>query len=214
VRVKNRKISMNKNRLTLLTTGLCAVGLFTGMLSVAQATIAFAPPALNSFTAEPVGNDGLFFTPTTAISVTALLYAAPGAKGNPVGIYRVSDSVLLASTTVYNSSTLTGAWFKESITPITLSAGVQYAVVGFFTGHGDTGYTADIGVGAAPSITYQEYKYDYNSSFNLPVNGYSPAIFGPNFEFTPVPEPTTMVAGALLLLPVGFQCIRHLRHRK
>jgi lysozyme len=29
-----------------------------------------------------------------------------------------------------------------------------------------------------------------------------------------VPEPTTMVAGALLLLPLGLQAIRHLRNRK
>jgi hypothetical protein len=33
-------------------------------------------------------------------------------------------------------------------------------------------------------------------------------------EASPVPEPTTYIAGALLLLPFGLQGIRHLRNRK
>jgi hypothetical protein len=32
--------------------------------------------------------------------------------------------------------------------------------------------------------------------------------------FTPVPEPSTYIAGALMLLPVGFQCFRYMRNRK
>ena len=36
---------------------------------------------------------------------------------------------------------------------------------------------------------------------------------GDNFTFTPVPEPTTMIAGALLLLPFGASTLRMLRRR-
>ena len=35
-----------------------------------------------------------------------------------------------------------------------------------------------------------------------------------SFTTTAVPEPTTMVAGALLLLPFGFSAVRNLRNRK
>jgi hypothetical protein len=34
------------------------------------------------------------------------------------------------------------------------------------------------------------------------------------WNVTPVPEPTTMIAGAMLLLPFGLQTVRHLRKRK
>jgi hypothetical protein len=37
---------------------------------------------------------------------------------------------------------------------------------------------------------------------------------GAFYYAAPVPEPTTMVAGALLLLPFGFQGLRYLRNRK
>jgi hypothetical protein len=33
------------------------------------------------------------------------------------------------------------------------------------------------------------------------------------FEFTPVPEPSTVIAGALLLLPFGASAIRVLRRK-
>ena len=61
-------------------------------------------------------------------------------------------------------------------------------------------------MGAAPDITFDGYKYDYNSTLDLPTISYSPSIFGPNFQYdvVPAPEPTTMtviIAGALLLLP-------------
>jgi hypothetical protein len=43
-----------------------------------------------------------------------------------------------------------------------------------------------------------------------PLAGY----FGPNFIFNAVPEPSTYIGGALLLLPFGLQGIRHLRERR
>ncbi|MEI7941050.1 MAG: hypothetical protein WCK27_30620, partial [Verrucomicrobiota bacterium] len=42
-------------------------------------------------------------------------------------------------------------------------------------------------------------------TYSSPVNA--------EFLFTPVPEPTTMIAGALLLLPFGASTLRMLRRR-
>lgn len=51
-----------------------------------------------------------------------------------------------------------------------------------------------------PGVTVRTYN---DPAFYFNADGYSA-----------VPEPTTMVAGALLLLPFGLQGIRHLRNRK
>jgi hypothetical protein len=188
---------MKKTRFNLVAAGLCIAGLFTGILNVAQAqTSAFTPPVLNSFGNEPTGNDGMFFTPTTAITVTALGYVIPGSiAGNEVGLYDVSTSDLLASATITSSSTLSGDFLYETIAPVSLTAGDEYAVVGLYTaGNGAIGYTADSGVGAAPEITFGGYAYDNNGTLDLPTISYSPPIFGPNFQYdvTSVPEPTSV----------------------
>ena len=46
-----------------------------------------------------------------------------------------------------------------------------------------------------------------------PDTGYSPTAVGAA-TLTPVPEPTTMLAGALLLLPFGASTIRIIRNRR
>jgi hypothetical protein len=207
---------MKKPRFNLVAAGLCIAGLFTGILNVAQAqTTAFTPPVLNAFGDEPTGNDGLFFTPTTAISVTALGYVIPGSiAGNAVGLYDVSTSTLLASSTITSSSILSGDFLYNLITPISLTAGNEYAVVGLYTaGNGAIGYTADSGVGAAPEITFDGYSYDNNGTLDLPTISYSPPIFGPNFQYTvtPVPEPTT--AGCFLLGLGTLACCRRFKRQ-
>ena len=91
-----------------------------------------------------------------------------------------------------------------------MTAGVQYAVVGLWLAP-LKGYEATTGVGAASELTFDGYKYNGNNHLSLPNTGYAPPIFGPNFQFSPVPEPTTMVAGAMLLLPFGFSTLRMFR---
>ena len=209
-----QKNSMRKIRFNSWAAGLCAAGLSSGMLGVAQADIiAFTPPVLNSFGSEPTGNDGEFFTPTTTISVTALGYVIPGSSvGNAVGLYDVSASTLLASATITSSSTASGSFLYEPITPVSLTAGVEYAVVGLYTaGNGAIGYTADSGVGAAPDITFDGYKYDGNSTLDLTTISYTPPIFGPNFQYVvvSVPEPT-----AIGLVAIGLLGALTIRRRK
>lgn len=211
-RVRNKKKTMRKLQLAIMAAALV-------IAAQAQASIvAFSPTGLEVIPGEPTGNDGLFFTPNTAISVTSLGYYDCGFSGfHPVGLYDASTSTLLASATVTSASTLFGSFRYESITAVSLTAGDQYAVVGFYTPGTipDTGYYATGDVGAAPDITFNSYKYDYNNALDLPTIDYAPPIFGPNFQYEvlPVPEPTTMIAGALLLLPFGASTIRILRKR-
>jgi hypothetical protein len=215
---KQKEKRMKKSSLTL-AAGLCAAGLSFWMGSVAQATVAFTPPVLNSFGSEPNGSDTEYFTPNVNISVTALGYAAPGGTaGNEVGIYLVSSDTLLTSTTV-NTGLGVNGFNYASITPITLTAGTEYAVSGYFNDTTAVGYTADSGVGAAPEITFNGYGYDESApGLVMGTTAYSGAsIFGPNFQYdvvTPVPEPATILSGVLMLLPFGASTLRILRRKQ
>jgi len=195
---------MKKNWLMTSVATLCVAGLTVGCLDRAKAdTIAFSPTSLSLITGEPAGNDGLFFTTTVAIFITSLGYIDCGfSVGHAVGLYDVSTSTLLASTTITGSSTFASNFRYNLITPVALTAGHQYAVVGTFKpGTGpDRGYQA-VSAGAASQITYQGYKYDTSSTLDLPTLNYASPIFGPNFQFVPVPEPSTFAG---IMLGLGF----------
>jgi hypothetical protein len=213
---QKQEINTKKTR-NSLAVGLCAVGLFTGMLSVAQAdTIAFSPTL--SLNGAGVGNDGFFFTPTTAISVTELGYVDCGfSVGHDVGLYDVSTSTLLASATITGSSTLDSGFYYNLIAPVSLTAGNEYAVVGTQV-EADHNWTVDSLV-VAPEITFDGYFYDHNTTLDIPTIPYDTAYFGPNFQYAivPAPEPTTMtvmIAGALLLLPFKAGAPRMLRQNR
>ena len=137
-----------------------------------------------------VGNDGLFFTVNTAISVDALGYYHDGAAHtNAVGLFRVSDGALLASADVVTTALpLSGvAYDWVNITPISLSPGSEYAVVGLM-GIGQTAEyvtAASVGnMGTGPEISFTGYKYNYASSLSLPASSDSMAYVGPNFTYS------------------------------
>lgn len=182
------------------------------MCSVAQANIAFDPSGAVLVPGEPSGNDALFFTPNVNITVTELGYYDDVTYDHEVGLYTASGG-LLASTTIIPGETPVNGFAYNPIAPVTLLAGQTYAVDGYYAGPPDPGVYATGGVGADPLITYDYYLYDYNPGFDLANVPYPTGIFGPNFQFsaTPVPEPTTMVAGAMLLLPFGMSTLRMLR---
>jgi hypothetical protein len=71
------------------------------------------------------------------------------------------------------------------------------------------------------SVTFSGLHYvgtvNYYVDPTVTVRTYDdPAFYfnADSYTTTPVPEPTTMVAGALLLLPFGLSAVRHLRNRK
>lgn len=138
----------------------------------------------------------------------------------------------------YNPTTTAGSiiaspsgWTVGGSSTITLSAlgtgNPQFLIIGpdannnFTDGSGNPGYTAAHGSIAGngphnPFILGQETFY-----FNLSGSGYSEStiqgitfLFGTGCDYAeviPVPEPSTIVAGALLLLPLGISAFRILR---
>jgi len=228
---------LRKIQLALLAASLAGAMCATTSL----ASIAFNPDGGAVIVpGEPSGNDALFFTPNVNLTVTALGYYDGVSYSHAVGLYEVTSVVgnptdysgtvsgvsgattltsvtgsLLASANVApNTGSLVNNFRYEAITPVTLVAGQLYAVDGYYAGPPDQGVYSTAGVGADPSITFNYYLWDYAASGpDLPLNTYSPPIIGPNFQFTAVPEPTTMIAGALLLLPFGASTLRVLRRR-
>jgi hypothetical protein len=86
-----------------------------------------------------------------------------------------------------------------------------------------------VNVGASPFFDVYGLAFvngDLSEGLDLSLNGSSDNLWGvgytgygiPNANgsvtLTPVPEPTTMVAGAMLLLPFGFSTLRILRKRQ
>ena len=205
------------------------------------ASIAFAPTGTVIVPGEPSGNDALFFTPNVNITVTDLGYYDGVTHSHAVGLYEVTSVVgnplnyngtvsgvlgsttltsvtgnLLASTIIApNAGSLVNNFRYNAITPVTLVAGQLYAVDGYYSGPPDQGVYATGGTGADPSITFKYYLWDYAATGpDLPLNTYTPPILGPNFQFSAVPEPTTMIAGALLLLPFGASTLRMVRKHR
>jgi len=68
--------------------------------------------------------------------------------------------------------------------------------------------TVNVGdtIWAVGGINYNSAQHWYPDTFVPDYNGYAPITVG-----APVPEPTTMIAGALLLLPFGASTLRMLR---
>lgn len=152
------------------------------------------------------GNDAIFFTTLEPITVSTLSYYHDGAvHTNAVGLYRVSDGVLLASANVTTTADLLplGSYDSASITPITLDANVQYAVVGAMApgqiGQYVTQATVQ-NIGAGQSIAFSGYKYNYDTSLSLPGYSYGEAYVGPNFGYAAVPAPAALIPFASLLI--------------
>lgn len=178
------------------------------------ALMAFNPTG-STFT-NGVGNDGLYFTPITPISITKLGYYNGGfLQSHPVALYKVSTRELITSINITGSSPLSGNFRFEDITPIELTTGTQYAVVGFHpqSAYGETAILAS-SLNTNPAITFGGYRYNYDSQLSFPTISYPTPILGPNFQFvaTPpgsnanasgIPEPTSLALltpPALLLL--------------
>jgi hypothetical protein len=202
-----KKLASNVSNFWLVV--VCTAFFSTGIMSEAReaeaAGITAFSPVLTPNLAD-TGNDGLFFTPNTAISVTALGYVDCGfSVGHDVGLYDVTTSTLLAETTVTISSTPSDGFYYNSISPLLLTAGNEYAVVGTQV-PADSNWTAS-SVNPAPGITFNGYAYDFNSTLDLPTTPYGTAYFGPNFQF--VPEPST--TSCLLMGVASLVCLRRFK---
>jgi hypothetical protein len=182
---------------------------------------------------SPVGNDGLIFTVgANNITVTALGYFHDGAVHiNPVGIYDLSDNALLTSADVTTTSGVAPlpTFDYQAIAPLVLSAGQQYEVVGqegsadgsVISGQFVVSSADNTNMNPGGGITFDGYRYDYNTSLDLPTTPWPDSYQGPNFQFTvgnnnsnalqTVPLPTSVLGGSTL---IGLMFFAKARHRK
>jgi hypothetical protein len=200
---------MKKKMLLTAIAVLLVCGVW--VLPVSAGIIAFTPSGEAIVPGEPSGNDALFFTPNVNITVTALGYYDGVTYDHGVGLYDMTSTDLLAIATIDGTGgSLVNDFYYNAITPVTLLAGKLYAIDGYYAGPPDKGVYATGGVGASPEITYNYYMYDYaGSGPDIPNNSYPTGIFGPNFQYSVVPDGGT----TLLLLSAAMIGLATL-HRK
>ncbi len=206
-------------RITKLQLALVAVGMFASAATV-QATL------INGELWE--GGTGYAIVPSGAPDVTftvnsPLNFDSQGTSlSGPGYFYTVGSWLGTGGATIVTGASHAG----DSINPIvvrftglvSVTSGQQFTVA-----H-DDGLTLTIGsttvINAAgptsPTVTTATYT---GPSGNLPFElvygeGWGPpAVLKVDLPFSNVPEPTTVLAGALLLLPFGVSAIRNLRRK-
>src|ERR1035441_530500 len=201
------RITVTKRNLALYL----GVALFAALGATdATANIAFTSPG-----GLPSGPDyqagipvmlGNVFTANTNISVYALgFYDQPNLTGSEqVGLYDQSTHTLLASTTVLLTDTTAGGFLFHSITPVELTAGVQY-VVAAQVGNNPWSFGPAPTTPAAVTFNFNDYLYTTLFEFPTTLNGSGPAYYGTNFEFTPEPAFYGALALGLCGLVVGLR---------
>jgi hypothetical protein len=154
------------------------------------------------------------------ISVTHLGYFDVGLDGfsgpHQVGIWDTSGGLLVqAALPAGTDADLSGAYRFELVSTTPLSANTTY-LIGAYTAevNADTAIAFAAPQAYASEIMYLGASYN-NSGFAAPSTGYSAAhgVFGPNFQFTSVPEPEEYAVLMGLGL-VGFVCLRKCRARR
>jgi hypothetical protein len=187
---------------------------------------AWAQLDIVSFTSAPhsdsdseditIGYSFVVSSPVKVIGLSAFVNnGSGGVNGNtPVGLWNSSGSSL-ASVTVLSGTAdpLTPDGFFRYATlssPVTLSDGTYY--VGAYVTPG-IDFTYDVGgLNTLSGVSYSAPQYGYGSSLAFPSMEANPANgeFGGNVVVGVVPEPSTYIAGAMMLLPFGAGGLRRL----
>jgi hypothetical protein len=115
---------------------------------------------------------------------------------NPAHIYNTSS-------TDY-TGTIIGPGVQGAAGDYTVDAGWQYALAKYDGKNG--GYVLFCLNGAATTLPQYSYSIWGDNPEQFAISHYT--------TFNPVPEPTTLIAGALLLLPFGVSTARMLRNRR
>ena len=159
---------------------------------------------------------GWQFQANQDISVTALgVYELnPWSTDHEVGLWDDSNQQLLADVTVASSDPESQdsngneiRWVTLS-TPLDLSAGLTYAIAAYYPASGGTihdnfqelcsSVTTDPDITYVQSVrTLNDEPFTFPDTANESENG--TAFFGPNFQFTSAPEPSTSA-----LFGIGF----------
>ena len=132
----------------------------------------------------------------TPLSVTHLGYFDAGLDGlvdeHRVGIWDFSGALLVEGTVPAGAiGTDAGAYAFTSVDATTLPANETYFIGGMSPSASDAVIAFAGPQTYAPQVTYLGASYSETGGFTAPdtLYGASHGIFGPNFQFTPIPEP-------------------------
>jgi hypothetical protein len=196
IRVKTEKTQMKKMQLFVLAGAL----LLGTQARATMYDITYSDPEGNigsgSLTASPNG-DGSY----TIVSGTFALSAGPFAGADASFVSYPNGGVAV----LYGGTDFIG------VDDLLFPSGTAY-VDGDGPIFNDASYPRSGGTGLAFNLYYN------GSSYELLFNGYNNQPWATSYSggtlrlnAVPVPEPTTMVAGAMLLLPFGMSAIRIMR---
>jgi hypothetical protein len=185
-----------------------AAGLTAGSVQ-AQLTMSLGGNGTNGLSEYGGEADGYKFTTGAAILEVSWLgfYDAPNGESGSVGddlfashrvsIWRASDGLLMAQTTVEPGDALQGSFRGRSITPVTLAANTAYVIAADYGGQGDRMQEGNNLSGwelNGISIQADDGRYG-NAGGDMPANGWS-VMIGPNFGYTLAPLSVTLTSPA------------------
>jgi hypothetical protein len=169
------------------------------------------------------GTVGFEFTVSSPEEVTALGVFTGDAYGlccgpAQVGIWDTATAGLLVAANVpdLSAAMLDGLFAYIGITPLLLEPGTTYLIGASVPDENFTSiFIPSTGNSFAPGVMFIEGLYSGNEGLVLPsfVNEEGTASFGPNFLFTPVPEPSTWAMMALGFAALGLTGYRTSRKR-
>ena len=132
----------------------------------------------------------------TPISVTHLGFFDAGLDGladsHQVGIWDSAGTLMTQATVPSGTEgTLVSAYRFTLAAPATLEANTTYYIGGLTPSASDVNIVFGSPQTYASEITYQTATYSQLTGFSSPDTAYggSHGVFGPNLQFTPVPEP-------------------------
>lgn len=172
---------------------------------VSKANAAFAVTLNSSSSAGYNGTDkfslGFAFTLTSSILVTDLGYYGTN-NTHEVGIFNAAQTLLTSATVAAGTSLDANGFGYVSIAPLVLLPG-NYVLAGTSVSSADPYiYSASVPPTYASEITFTGSRYEFTNPNDVLVyptlTTSAQAYFGPNFQFTAVPEPATwMVWGGI-----------------
>jgi hypothetical protein len=208
---------MKKLQLAILAVGLA--GAMSANAIFIPTELVTSPGGADFYNSPPPGTEGFTFT----TGANPLVYSMLGvydwgnnglAASHVVTLFNADGSLIIRSATVASGGSATADSFQwVAITPVTLSANTTYVLAASYGG--DTAGSGDhFYYGSAtlpPGVTLGNAVWESGGTTVFPDQVWGAGgFFGPNMA---VPEPTTMIAGALLLLPFGASTLRILRKR-
>ncbi len=200
--MKNGKMSSRKTMLTQRVTTAAGAALFLSLGAVGlHAQIVAVESTFNPggtyYSLPPDQTYGWRFSVgDTPLSVTQLGYFDAGLDGlmdsHRVGIWDSAGTLLTQATVPAGTEgTLVSAYRFTLAAPARLEANTTYFIGGLSASASDVIIAFDSPQTYASEIAYQTATYSQLTGFASPDTAYSAShgVFGPNLQFTAVPEP-------------------------